>query len=75
MTASTLKLEHHCGQAFVCDLIPDLFLVLLGDLKVLAIDAAEIAITKKDITRTACASKRRFFAEVRRKRGHNGQAT
>jgi hypothetical protein len=38
----------------------------LRDLKVLAINTAQIAVAEKDISRAVCARQNRFFAEVRR---------
>jgi hypothetical protein len=57
------------------DLIPELLFVRLRNLVVLAIDAAQIAIAEKNVPRAVCADERGFFAEVRRVRRDDGQAS
>ncbi len=66
MTTTLLKFQHHFRQAFVRRFIFSLCFPGLRDLKVLAINTAQIAVAEKDISRAVCARQNRFFAEVRR---------
>jgi hypothetical protein len=54
----------------VCELVPDLFLVSLGDLIVLTIHTTQIAVAKEDVARTACANERRLFTKMGCVRGN-----
>ena len=66
MTSAFLQLEHHLGEAFVRDLVLFLFLPGLRDLVILAIDAAKVAVAKKDIAGAFCSAKARLLAKMRR---------
>ncbi len=66
VAAAHLKFEHYFREAFVRRFIFPLRFPGLRDLKILAIDAAQIAVAEKDVTRAACAGQNRFFAKVRR---------
>ncbi len=55
VATSHLKLKHHFGQAFMRYLILNLLFVRLGDLIILAVDAAQIAVAEEDVARaTVC---------------------
>ncbi len=75
VATARLQFEHNCGESFVRDFIRALLFVRLRDLKVLAIDAAQIAVAEKDISRAVCAGQTRLFAEMRRVTRHNRQAS
>ncbi len=66
VTAFRLQLQHHFRQPLVRDFIFLLLFPSLRDLKVLAIDTAQIAVAEKYIARAARAGQTRFFAEMRR---------
>ena len=55
VAAPVLEFEHHLGESLVRYLISFLLFPGLRDLVILAIDAAEIAVAEKDISRTVCA--------------------
>ena len=75
VTAASLQFEHHFGEAFVRRFIFLLRFPGLRDLKILAIDAAQIAVAEKDVARAARAGQNRLFAKVRRVAGNNRQAS
>jgi hypothetical protein len=50
----------------VCDLILNLLFVRLGNLVVLAIDTAQVAVAEEDVAGPFCADERGLFAKVRR---------
>ena len=75
VTATRLQLQHHLGQALVRDFVLDLVSMLLRNLIVLAVDTAQVAVTKKDIARAARAGERRLFAEMGRVGRNNRQAS
>src|SRR5204862_591924 len=75
VTAARLQLEHHLSQAFVRNFVLNLLFVRLRDLIVLAIDAAQIAVTEKDVAGAARTYQRRLFAKMRGVRRDNRQAT
>ena len=55
VTAARLQLKHHFGQTLMRDFVFDLFFVHLRDLIVLAIDATQVAVAKKDVAGAALA--------------------
>ena len=73
VTAARLQLEHDRGEAFVSYLVFDLFLMRLRDLIVLTIDAAQVAIAEKDVSRASGANQAGLFTKVRGVGGHNWQ--
>ena len=75
MTALCLQFEHHFSQPFVRYFIFLLRFPGLRDLIILAINAAQIAVAEKDISRAVCAGQTRLFAEMRRVTRHNRQAS
>jgi len=75
MAAAFLQLEHHFRQAFVSDLILYFFAVTLRNLKVLAIDASQIAVAKKYVAGAFGPDQGGFFAKVRGVRRHYRQST
>ena len=74
VTTARLQLDHHFSQAFVGNLILDLFFVRLRNLIVLAIDTTQVAVPKKDVSRAARSHQRRLFSEVRGVRRNDRQA-
>lgn len=74
VTAFCLKFEHHFGKPFVRDFVFLLRFPGLRNLEILTIDAAQIAVAEKYISRAARSRKTRFFAEMRRVARHNRQS-
>src|SRR6266536_2752238 len=75
MTAAGLQLEHHFSQTFVCNFVLDLLSVRLRNLIVLAVHAAQVAVTEEDVAGSARPNQRRLFTVVRCVRRHDRQAT
>lgn len=74
VTTTTLQFQHHLGKAFVADLVLDLLFVRLGNLVVLTLDTAKIAIAKEAVPCASRSDQRWLFTEVGRVRGDNWQA-
>lgn len=74
VTTFGLQFEHHFCQSFVRYLVLFLRFPGLRDLKILAIDAAQITVSKENITCAVCAGKTRFFAKMRRVARNNRQS-
>ncbi len=68
-----LQLQHHFGQSLVRDLVLSLLLPGLRDLVILAVNAAEVAVSEKDVPGAVRSAQARLFAEVRRVRGNDRQ--
>jgi len=66
VTALFLKLEKDLRQSFERYFILSLLSEGLADLKILTVDAAQIAQPEKDIAGSPSADQRRLFAKVRR---------
>ena len=75
VTTSFLQFQHHFRQSFVRYFVAFLLFPGLRNLVILAIDAAQIAVAEKDITRAVGSRKRRLFAEMRRVARNNRQPT
>jgi hypothetical protein len=73
MTTALLQLEHYFRQTLVGYLIFDLLLVGLGNLIVLTVDTAQVAIAEEDVAGAFGSHQRRFFAEMRRVRRDDRQ--
>src|SRR5258708_5306316 len=64
MTPARLQIEHHLCQAFMRHYVPNLLFVRLRNLIVLAVDTAQIAVSKEDVAGPARAGQRRLFPKV-----------
>src|SRR5262249_32803481 len=66
VTAPILQLEHHLRQPPDGDDVPLLRVIVLADLIVLAVDAAQVALSEKDVASAPRAGESRLLAEVGR---------
>src|SRR5262249_40864256 len=66
VAAASLELQHHLGQPLDRDDVLLLPRIVLADLIVLAINAAQIAVSEKDISRAAGSRERRLLAKMSR---------
>ena len=65
VATARLQFKHHFRQTLVGHFILDLFFVGLRNLIILAVHAAQIAVSEKNIAGSARAGERRLFAEMR----------
>ena len=65
MATALLQFEHHLCQTLMSDFILQLLFVRLGNLIILAIDAAQVAVAKEDVAGTSNSHQGRFFPEMR----------
>ncbi len=73
MAAAVLEFQHDLRKAFDRHLVLPFHAVVLADLVVLAVRAAEVAVAEEDVADSAGADEERFLAEVRRVGRDDGQ--
>lgn len=66
VAAAKFEFEHDFGETLDGDLVLALSFPSLGDLMILAVNAAKIAVAEEDISGSVCPAQARFFAKMRR---------